>query len=258
MRFASVALLGGMLAACAPPVRPAVPVRAIDPAVGMELLADEPAPAGAVFVSILIEPTDGRDFQVEPVTHADGSQPPVLLELTVSWHDFSGTQPVALGHARSLVLEWSGSEPAAPGRPARLAVRLEVGDTEGVLARRLVVEGRLIGIELVRESERSGGMVLALPPARLAVNRLARPGSLKEHLQSRSPDGIFLAAVSAAPERHEDVLETLVEALPAVGGTARNAVFAALLFLTGETHGSDIHRWRTWWSERTHRREGSP
>jgi hypothetical protein len=32
-------------------------------------------------------------------------------------------------------------------------------------------------------------------------------------------------------------------------------VFAALLYLTGETHGTDIHRWRTWWSER---RRGRP
>ncbi|MHC5210055.1 MAG: hypothetical protein ACYTG2_04995 [Planctomycetota bacterium] len=221
----------------------------------LELLADAPPPAGALYVSVLVEPTDGRPFTVVPVRHADGSHPPVLLELTVSWQDFSGARPVAVGRARSLVLEWTGSEPAAPGRPARLAAQLEVGDTAGVLARRILVEGRLIGVDLVREDHRSGGMVLTLPPARLEAARPAPAGTLKEHLQSGSPGGIFLAAISVAPERREDVVETLVEALPVVETALRNSVFAALFYLTGEGHGTDIHRWSTWWSERRHERD---
>lgn len=257
-RHESAAVWAVCVAACvagcaAPPAVPA-PVAPMDVSVHLEVLADAPVPAGALFVSVLIEPTDGRDFVVQPVAHADGKRPPALLELTVSWQDFSGTRAVAVGRARSLVLDWAGSEPAAPGLPARIAAHLEVGETEGVLARRIVVEGRLIGVDLVRAEERSGGMVLLLPPAHVDACRPVPRGTLREHLQSGSTDGIFLAAVSAAPERLEEVLEALIEALPTLTATVRHAVFAALLYLTGETHGTDIHRWSTWWRERTYER----
>jgi hypothetical protein len=80
-----------------------------------------------------------------------------------------------------------------------------VGATDDVLARRVLVEGRLIGVDLTREAARSGGQVLALPAAQLEAARPVPEGSLAEHLQSGSPDGIFLAAVSAAPERRDEV-----------------------------------------------------
>jgi hypothetical protein len=241
--------------ACTTPIAPALPVVPIEADVSTRIVAGEPSPAGGVFLTVLIEPVDGRDFTVAPVDHADGTRPPALLELNVTWQDFSGAHPIAIGRTRTLVLEWAGSEPGAPGRPACLAVHLDVGATDDVLARRVLVDGRLIGVDLTREAVRSGGQVLALPPAQLEAARPVPAGSLAEHLQSGSPDGIFLAAVSAAPERRDEVLGALVESLPASGGAARNAVFAALLFLTGETHGTDIHRWRTWWSER---RRGRP
>jgi hypothetical protein len=253
-RLAALAVWGVLWSACAGPQGPRAPVVPIEPALSLELLADDPAPAGAIFVRVLIEPTDGRAFTIAPVVHADGGRPPALLELTVSWQDYGALRPEALGRRRTLRLEWDGSGRGEPGRPARLAARLDLSDTAGVLARRILVEGRLIGVDLSREGERSGGMVLELPATRLSAYAAVPPGSLASHLQSGSPDGIFLAAVSAAPERQDEVLETLVESLPSVGGAARNAVFAALYYMTGETHGTDIHRWSTWWGERRHER----
>jgi hypothetical protein len=253
--LAAATACGLAWAGCTAPDTPALPVVPIEADVRTAIVADEPSPAGGVFLTVLVEPVDGLAFTVAPVVHADDTRPPALLELNVTWQDFSGAHPIAVGRTRTLVLEWNGSEPGAPGHPARLDVHLDVGATDEVLARRVVVDGRLIGVDLTREAGRSGGQVLALPPASLEATRPVPAGSLAEHLQSGSPEGIFLAAVSAAPERYDEVLEALVESLPASGGPARNAVFAALLYLTGETHGTDIHRWRTWWSER---RRGRP
>jgi hypothetical protein len=119
----------------------------------------------------------------------------------------------------------------------------------GLLARRVTVWGRLIGVDLVGVEGRSGGTFLELPRATLETFAAQPAGSLAQHLESGSGPGIFLSAVMAPAVRRLQVLDSLIEALPRTGRSARNASFAALLYLTGETHGYDIHRWRTWWAE---------
>jgi hypothetical protein len=125
-----------------------------------------------------------------------------------------------------------------------------------VLGRRIKVEGRLIGVDLVREDGHSGGRILALPRATLESLAPAPPGLLEEHLQSGNADGIFLAAAGAPPAWREHVLDGLVGALPSSRGPAREAIFAALLWLTGQTHGRDVQRWSAWWSEERARSPG--
>jgi hypothetical protein len=125
---------------------------------------------------------------------------------------------------------------------------LPLAPVAGALARRIRVEGRLIGVDLVREDGHTGGRILVLPRATLESLAPAPPGLIEEHLQSGDANGIFLAAAGAPPAWREHVLDCLVGALPASRGPAREALFAALLWLTGQPHGRDIQRWSAWWS----------
>jgi hypothetical protein len=167
----------------------------------------------------------------------------------VRWQDFSGDGPVASGRSAQVLVPWSGAGLATAEAAYERTADVSLSATEGVLARRVQVEGRLIGVDLVRDDGHCGGRLLPLPRAGFDSVAPAPPGLLDEHLQSGASDGIFLAAAGAPPEWRSLVLDRLVSALPASRGKAREAIFAALLWLTGETHGRDVQRWSTWWSE---------
>ena len=243
-----LAALGAAIACAAPPP-PAdtTPLAVIEPLVRVELVEQPPGPAERVWVRLLIEPSDGLPFTVTPAAAAAGRR--AVLELRLRWQDFTGEGPTAAGRSGQSALEWTGSPVAAPGQPAVIATRLELDALQGALARRIDVEGRLIGVELRREDSRSGGLVLTLPAAHLDSLAPKPAGTLAEHLQSASPGGIFLSAAAAPAAVREQTLDRLIDALPASSGRAREAILAALLYLTGETHGRDAHLWRTWWNE---------
>jgi len=244
-----LAIGGGLwLAGCAAPAPPPpeLPLAVIEPLVRVELVEQPPGPAARIWVRVLVEPLDERPMTLVP---AGPGPSHAVLELRVRWQDFRGDGPTASGHAGQSALAWTGQEAAALGRPALIAMQLELEPALGVLARRIDVEGRLIGVELRAENERSGGLVIPLPAAHLDSLAPAPEGSLESHLQSGSPSGIFLSAAAAPPEQREATLDRLIDALSSSGGRAREAILAALLYLTGETHGRDAHLWRTWWNE---------
>ena len=245
----AVTVVALALAACAAPGPPApdLPLALIEPLLRVELVEQPPGPAQRLWVRVLVEPSDGLDFTVVPVAASAGSR--AVLDLRVRWQDFTGEGPTSTGHAGQSALEWDGQAVGRPGHPAVIAAQLDLGPPQGALARRIDVEGRLIGVELRQAGARSGGVVLTLPPAHLDSLAPAPGGPLAEHLQSGSPGGIFLAAAGAPAAVREETLDRLIVALSASTGRAREAILAALLYLTGETHGRDAHLWRTWWNE---------
>ena len=249
-RFAVLAL-----AACSAPAAPPpeLPLAVIQPVVRVELVEQPPGPAPRIWVRVLVEPSDERPMTLVPAGPGPGH---AVLELRVHWQDFRGDGPTSTGHSSQSALGWNGRESAEPGRPAVIAMQLELEDVKGALARRIDVEGRLIGVELRAETERSGGLVIQLPAAHLDSLAPAPEGTLESHLQSGSPGGIFLSAAGAPQKEREATLDRLIDALSSSGGRAREAILAALLYLTGETHGRDAHLWRTWWNQQ--RRQARP
>jgi hypothetical protein len=248
----AVALLGGC--ASAPAAPPFADLPALDLAPRLELRLEPAAgdgPARTLRVQALLWPGDGRPLRVVPCRPDDGS---ALLELSLRWEDHSGAGPGCTGRATQVLVPWSGDLLATDESPWSCAADVALGPVQGVLARRVRAEGRLIGLDLVRDEGHGGGRLLQLPPATLVSLAPAPPGLLEEHLQSGRPDGIFLAAAGAPDAWRAHVLDRLVDALPASRGAAREACFAALFWLTGETHGRDIHRWSTWWIEERNRR----
>ena len=244
------------LSACAGPAPPPpdLPLAVIEPSVRLELVEAPPGPARVVWVRLLIEPADGQPFTVGPAGRAGpGTRSAAILELRVRWVDQRGDGPTASGRTSQATLEWNGSEVAGKGQPVVIAMQLELGEIQGALSRRVDVQGRLIGVELRRDQVRSGGLILALPPAHLDSLAPLPGGTLGSHLQSGSPSGIFLTAAGAPPEEREATLDQLIAALPSSTGRAREAILAALLYLTGETHGRDAQLWRTWWNEQRQR-----
>lgn len=236
-----------LLACSAPePAPPELPLAVIQPLVRIELVELPPGPVQRLWVRVLVEPSDGLEFTLAPVAAGSGR---AVVDLRVRWQDFTGEGPTSTGHAAQSALEWAGQSVARPGQPAVITAQLDLGPVQGVLARRIDVEGRLIGVELRQPDVRSGGVVLTLPPAHLDSLAPAPAGPLAEHLQSGLPGGIFLVATRAPPEEREETLDRLIDALSASTGRAREAILAALLYLTGETHGRDAHLWRTWWNE---------
>ncbi|HEX5008779.1 MAG TPA: hypothetical protein VFY71_00155 [Planctomycetota bacterium] len=219
----------------------------------LELLleaAPGPGPARAVKVTVRITPTDGLPLDVVP---AGGAADSPLLQLTLHWEDFRGDGPQSSGRGTQVLVPFTGLGTASPDAPLTATADVALAPATGVLARRITAEGRLIGVDLVRPDGHSGGRLLALPRTQLASLAPAPPGLLEEHLQSGLPDGIFLAAAGAPPEWRKLVLDRLIGALPSSHGPAREAIFASLLWLTGQTLGRDEHRWSAWWSEERHK-----
>src|SRR5262245_56013519 len=208
--LASIALLA--LAACSAPAPPPpdLPLAVIQPLVRVELVEQPPGPAPRIWVRVLIEPPDERPMTLVPAGPGPGH---AVLELRVHWQDFRGDGPTASGHAGQSALGWDGREAAEVGRPAVIAMQLELEAVKGALARRIDVEGRLIGVELRAEGERSGGLVIQLPAAHLDSLAPAPGGTLESQLQSGSPSGIFLCAAGAPPEEREATLDRLIDAL---------------------------------------------
>jgi len=251
--LAGVVLCTTGLPSCAAPApsAPPLPLAKIDAVMRLELVPEEPGPARVVWARLLLEPTDEHPLTVAPVGGPDGS--PAVLEFRVRWHDFRGDGPTSTGHGGQVTVDWRGTEIAEPGRPAVIAARIDLGELQGALARRVDVEGRLIGIELRRDDARSGGMVMDLPKAHVDTLAPRPEGSLESNLPNGSPEGIFLLAAASPPEDKDATLDRLIDALPASAGRAREAILSALLYLTGEMHGRDAQLWRTWWNrQRSH------
>jgi hypothetical protein len=248
----AAALLGGCAAGPAP-LAPFAGLPALDirPTIGLALEPGPGAgPARTLHVTLRLSPADGVPLRVVPCRPDDGA---ALLELTVTCTDHRGDGPHCSGRTEQVLVPWSGEAAASEGRPFELRADVALPAPDGVLGRRVRVEGRLIGVDLVRDDGHSGGRLLLAPAATLASLAPAPPGLLDEHLQSGRADGIFLAAAGAPAGWRALVLDRLVGALPASRGAAREAIFAALFWLTGETCGRDIHRWSTWWSEERNR-----
>ncbi len=259
-RALRLVLLGALPAGLGPgcagtdPSAALAPLR-VEPVIRLELSCSPPGPAASVDLAVIIAAGEGP-LAVRGVRAGAASGEESLLDLDVAWTDFPGLHPVCTGHATRVLLPFGAGGSAEPGHPLVVERVVSLPPADGLLARRVEVTGRLIGVDFVRDTGHSGGVLQALPAASLQSFAPAPPGTLEEHLQSGTPAGIFVLAAAAPPERRTEVIDALVTALPSLGDAARQAAFAALLYLTGETNGQDIHRWRSWWKDRQHAREG--
>ncbi|MGQ0552038.1 MAG: hypothetical protein ACT4PU_02325 [Planctomycetota bacterium] len=250
-----VGLVAG-LGACAAPTPPGslpaaragsdLPVREHPLQVGFELLPDSGVLSESVLLNLLVRPLDGPPVELVSA-RSDGQ--PMLISLRARWQDYRGDGPVSSGRTAQVLLPWEGGGRADPLRPAEIQMRLEIAPAGNALARRLRIDGSLIGLEVLGPESRSGGQMLHIPVATLEsfVERPQR--GLEECLQSGEARSIFLRAASASQAERDQVLDTLIGSLFGLRGTARDAVFAALLFLTEERHGRDIQGWSAWWTE---------
>jgi hypothetical protein len=255
-RLQAVFALVALTACTAPGVLPPVAVQPLLIATLDQGTAPSPeasGPAASVRLTLRVAPGDGVPLRIVPCGPAESAG---LLELRVSWDDWRGDGPVSYGRTEPRLLRWGAEGDASIEAPCVRSFEVPLAAAEGVLGRRIHIEGRLIGVDLVREDGHSGGCILTLPRTALESLAPVPPGLIEEHLQSGRADGIFLAAAGAPPAWREHVLDRLVGALPASRGPAREAIFAALLWLTGQTHGRDVQRWSTWWSEERARLPG--
>jgi len=242
-------VLAGLAAGCSatlplPLVK--VPVQA-----GLQLAAPEGGVVERLAIRVTLSPGGELPVRVAGVrSDAATAEERSLLDLDLAWTDFRGDGPRSLGRSERFVLPFVAEGDAAPGAPLIVERTVELPAAAGVLARRVAARARLIGIDLQLEHGHTGGTLLVLPEAELESFEVVPPGTLAQHLQSGSVPGIFLSAASARGERREQALAMLVAALPATPEPARGAIFAALLYLTGETHGRDIYRWSSWWKAR--------
>jgi hypothetical protein len=247
-------LLSGCLGpAPAEDVASRLPVLALIPDLRLELTSPGDGPATTVRTAVTLAGDGISPLAIGPALSRSAGGSGAMLDLRLRWEDHPGDRPVSRGHQTQKLVPWEHFGETSPQRPLIVYVDVPLEAPSGVLARRVQVWGRLIGVDLVGAEGRTGGTVLDLPPATLET--FAEPpggppqASLAQRLESGDGPGIFLSSVTAPAERRTQVLDSLIEALPRIGQEARDASFAALLYLTGETHGYDIHRWRTWWAE---------
>lgn len=250
------------LACESPPPAVVLPLVAVPVSARIQLAALDGGPAVRLATRVTLSTTEVLPVEVvgirsDPTTPDEAS----VLDLDVTWTDFEGAEPRSLGHSERFIVPFVKSGVAQAGAPLVVESVVSLPPAEKVLARRVVVRARIIGIDLRQETCHTGGTLLPLPVVTLESLAEVPPGTLAQHLQSLSVPGIFLSAASAPADRREGTLATLIEALPATPEPARGAVFAALLYLTGETHGRDIYRWSTWWKARAaanDRRQAAP
>ena len=241
--LAAFAILALAACAAAPESRPFVPVQppllivTLEPGPG-------PEPSRVARLSVRVAPSDGVPLSLVPCGPPESAG---LVDLRVSWDDWRGDGPASWGRTAQRLLRWGPEGTASIEDPCVRSFDVELAPAEGVLARRVHVEGRIIGMDLERDEGHSGGQILTLPRATLESLAPAPPGLIEEHLQSGNANGIFLAAAGAPPAWRGHVLDRLVGALPASRGAAREAIFAALFWLTGQPHGRDVQRWSAWW-----------
>lgn len=246
---AALLLAGGCGTLDAGPT-PEAPGAAVVPSARLELVG-RPAsgPAQGLRADVLVEPLDGQPFTVRCVRGPDGRPEPALIELTVRWQDFPGDRPESWGRASLTTVRWEASGEAGPRAPLVIGVDVALPPPGEILARRLAVEGRLIGVEFVRGELRTGGTIVPIAGAAIATCAPGEAQALEGALRSGAARGIFTAAAAASPADRPSVTGRLVEALDGAAGPARDAICAALHYLTGELYGRDAARWRNWWDD---------
>jgi hypothetical protein len=250
-RAPAAALLFAVLAACAagPPVVD-LPLARIDPVLRLSLEAVGPGLARHLRVRVEVEAPGLGPLEVRGVRGTGEGPDAVLLDLELRTVDFPGDRPVSSGRTTRLLVPWGRGGVAAPGAPLVVVHEVALEPGEDGLARRVEAQGRLIGVDLIAAAAHSGGTILDLPTARLESFAAVPSGSLEAALQSGDGPGIFLAATAMPTEGRDELPGVLVGALAGLDRPAREAAFAALLYLTGETNGRDIYRWRSWWKQR--------
>lgn len=247
-----MALLSGCFGRTAENQDPGLPMLGIVPDLRLELTSPSGGPAAVLRIAVVLA-GDGRlPLTIAPALARDAGGAGAVLDLQLRWKDHPGDRPLARGRQTQKLVPWEQAGTGSPEQPLIVYIDVPLESTTGVLARRVTVWGRLIGVDLSSAEGHTGGTMLDLPVTTLETFETPPAGTLAQHLKSGFGRGIFLVAVTAPAERRSSVLEALIEGLPRIGQDARGAALAALLYLTGETNGNDIHRWRTWWAEHSH------
>src|SRR5690349_15347062 len=136
------------LTACTAPDGPLPPV-AVQPLLIATLdPGAAPGPAESVRLTLRVAPGDGVPLRIVPCGPAESAG---LLELRVSWDDWRGDGPVSYGRTEPRLLRWGAEGEASTEAPCVRGFDVPLAPAVGVLGRRIHIEGRLIGVDLVRE-----------------------------------------------------------------------------------------------------------
>lgn len=194
-----------------------------------------------------IEPTTEMPLTVVGLRPESDIGDDAVLDITVRVVDFPGTGPISQGFSMHAVGAYGPGGVAAAGAPLEQSTEVELRPAQPVLARRVEAFARLFVIDLQAEDGRSGNMMLTFPVA--TAESLVRPPtrSLLEALGGEDPAELFLAAAAMSGEQRDTAISQLIDGLSYASPSIREAIYGALLYLTGETHGRSEYRWRDWW-----------
>ena len=248
------ALAATLSPACAAP-REELPFKRLPPRTRLEVQSTAPGLAPGVLVTTLIEPEGLLPLRVMGRRAYLEAGDPSLLDVRVRFEDFPGRGPVSSARSVHELLEYGADGEARPGQPLARPFTVELDPLRDALARRVVVSARLFVVDLTDDEGRSGSLALEFAPTKLETfRRPARRGTgaggVLAALGDPDADELFLAAVTTPAAGREEVVGRLVAELPRLDGDHQEAAFAALLYLTGESHGRSEYRWQAWWDAR--------
>ncbi len=238
-----------VLGACAAPPAP-LPFKALVPVGSMSVEALGPGLADSVSIVTWLSPPADEPVTIVGQRPAGRDGDDALLDLSVRYQDFPGAGPVAHGRTLKRALPFGGDGVASPTLPLTRWFTVDLDAPRDALARRVHVVGRLYTVDVHDQEGHAGSVVIDLPLA--SVETIARPPSLSLAVALRSgpADEVFLAAAATPPALRPRAVDQLVQSLATTQGAVREAAFAGLLFLTGETLGRSEYRWQQWWRER--------
>ncbi|MCB9899180.1 MAG: hypothetical protein H6825_14340 [Planctomycetes bacterium] len=187
---------------------------------------------------------------IDVIAEGDGQVSDAFVEVRLQWKDFFGLEPTSLGRGRTLHLPFGPDGSGSRTAPLVRTLDLELEDPDPrVLARRITVDAVLRPIDIEQGEARSGGAALPFPRQTASVFLHPVDESLEALLAAdppRDPVAIFTAGAREGLDRPLPTLTALVDALPVLEGAEREALFGALLFLTGETNFRSIPQWKSW------------
>lgn len=186
----------------------------------------------------------------EVIARAPGQGSDAFVEVRLQWRDFLGVGPTAVGRAHTRHLSFGDDGTAERFLPLErdFDLSLEAPDAR-MLARRITVDAVLRPVDVIQGSVRSGGVAVPFPRQTVAVFAAVPDVPFLDVLAGappRDPVQLFVSAAQDGLDERDETLVRVVDALDDVVELEREALFGALMFLTGETNFRSIPQWRAW------------
>lgn len=205
--------------------------------------------ARVVRVDLSLAPRDAVPLQVIATPPEGSGVLPAFVEVELAWQDYLGVQPTSWGRTVPSHLPFGPDGEARRGDPIVRSLTIELEDpSPSVLARVLEARPTLRPVDLRVGSVHTGGQPVRFPAARVATLRRAPSAPLATLLGAPdvAPAEVFLAAAHEGEQQRTVTLYALLDSLAEAPRPVREAIFGALLYLTGTTNGRSEAQWRAW------------